>query len=90
MAPTTAIPGGDPTGPRTPERLGGPLGHENLARARGFSPGGGALRVRRLISARNAIYFHGEPAEEFTVGPGEDFRIGQTVFRLDAVSPEAG
>nr|MCU0980420.1 serine/threonine protein kinase [Pirellulaceae bacterium] len=49
---------------------------------------GGALRVRRLLSARNAIYFHGEPAEEFTVGPGEDFRIGQTVFRLDAVSPE--
>ena len=49
---------------------------------------GEALRVRRLISARNAIYFHGEPAEEFTVGPGEDFRIGQTVFRLDAVSPE--
>jgi serine/threonine-protein kinase len=41
-----------------------------------------------LLSARNAIYFHGEPAEEFTVGPGEDFRIGQTVFRLDAVSPE--
>ena len=49
---------------------------------------GEGLRVRRLISARNAIYFHGEPAEEFTVGPGEDFRIGQTVFRLDTVSPE--
>ncbi len=50
---------------------------------------GGTLRVRRLVSARNAIYFHGEPAEEFTVGPGEDFRIGQTVFRLDSVSPES-
>lgn len=49
---------------------------------------GGALRVRRLVSARNAIYFRGEPVEEFTVGPGEDFRIGQTVFRLDSVSSD--
>ena len=49
---------------------------------------GGELRVRRLVSARNAIYFQGRPAEEFTLNPGEDFRIGQTVFRLDAVSTE--
>ena len=42
------------------------------------------LRVRRLAGARNSIYLHGEALEEFTVGPGEDFRIGQTVFRLDS------
>ncbi len=46
------------------------------------------LRVRRLATARNSIYLRGEALEEFTVGPGEDFRIGQTVFRLDAASPE--
>ncbi len=46
------------------------------------------LRVRRLAAARNAIYLRGEAQEEFTVGPGEDFRIGQTVFRLDEVPSE--
>lgn len=45
----------------------------------------GRLRVRRLTTARNSIYLRGEAVEEFSVGPGEDFRIGQTVFRLDAV-----
>jgi len=46
------------------------------------------LRVRRLATARNSIYLRGEALEEFTVGPGEDFRIGQTVFRVDAVPSE--
>ncbi len=46
------------------------------------------LRVRRLTTARNSVYLRGEALEEFTVGPGEDFQIGQTVFRLDAVSTE--
>lgn len=50
-------------------------------------PEGEALRVRRLATARNAIYLRGEPMDEFIIGPGEDFRIGQTVFRLAAVSP---
>jgi serine/threonine protein kinase len=40
------------------------------------------LHVRRLESARNAIYLGDSPSEEFTVGPGEEFRIGRTIFRL--------
>ena len=48
------------------------------------------LRVRRLSTARNSIYLRGEALEEFTVGPGEDFRIGQTVFRLDPVPSGEG
>ena len=48
----------------------------------------GRLRVRRLATARNSIYLRGEAVKEFTVGPGEEFRIGQTVFRLDEVPSE--
>jgi serine/threonine protein kinase len=47
---------------------------------------GQVLRVRRLATARNSIYFRGEPVDEFLLEPGEDFRIGQTVFRLAALS----
>ena len=47
---------------------------------------GNRLRVRRLTTARNSIYVRGEPSEDFTVGPTEDFRIGKTTFRLAAAS----
>ena len=46
----------------------------------------GVLRVRRLSTARNSIYLHGKPVDEFAIGPGEEFRIGQTLFRLTAAS----
>ena len=47
------------------------------------------LRVRRLSTARNRIYVHGEPLEEFSISPGEDFRIGRTTFQMSvsAASP---
>jgi len=50
---------------------------------------GDRLRVRRLPSARNSIYLRGEVLNDFTVGPGEDFRIGRTVFHIEA-APLAG
>lgn len=48
---------------------------------------GDRLRIRCLATARNAIYLRGEPLADFTIGPGEDFRIGRTVFRVDIASP---
>ena len=51
---------------------------------------GDRLRVRCLGTARNAVYLHGEPLTDFTIGPGEDFRIGRTVFRVDVAAPAAG
>jgi len=47
---------------------------------------GDRLHVRRLATARNSIYVHGKPAENFTIGPREDFQIGKTVFRLTTPS----
>lgn len=44
---------------------------------------GDRLRVRRLPSARNSIYLRGEALNDFTVGPGDDFRIGRTVFHIE-------
>lgn len=49
---------------------------------------GEVLRVRRLATARNSIYVRGQAVDEFVLGPGEDFRIGQTVFRLSQASSE--
>lgn len=48
---------------------------------------GDRLRIRRLATARNAVYLRGEALTDFTIGPGEDFRIGRTVFRVDIASP---
>jgi serine/threonine protein kinase len=50
---------------------------------------GDRLHVRRLTTARNSIYVRGEPQEDFTVGPSEDFRIGKTTFRLTAASDKS-
>ena len=47
---------------------------------------GERLEVRCLENARNPIYRHEQPARQFEVGPGEEFRIGGTVFRLERVS----
>lgn len=40
------------------------------------------LKIECLASARNAIFFQGQPESEFTVVPGEHFVIGQTTFTL--------
>ncbi len=42
----------------------------------------GQLRVRRLDSARNPIYFQEAESTEVLVTAGEQFRIGHTVFQL--------
>lgn len=43
---------------------------------------GGELHVRRLPTARNPIFFHGEEHDSFRVKPGEHFVIGRTRFTL--------
>jgi adenylate cyclase len=43
----------------------------------------GKLTVTRLPSGRNQIVFSGEARDEFTLGPGEQFAIGQTTFQLE-------
>jgi adenylate cyclase len=40
------------------------------------------LRVRRLPTARNPVFFHGEEVETCEVHPGECFAIGETAFTL--------
>ncbi len=43
---------------------------------------GNRLRVRRLDSARNPIYYQDADSQEFFLISGEQFRIGRTVFQL--------
>lgn len=45
------------------------------------------LTVRRLEAARNPIWFRGDSQNEFTATIGEQFQIGDTVFRIGAVEP---
>ena len=45
----------------------------------------GRLRVsRRLLPTKttNPIFYKGNPADEFTIAPGDQFVIGETIFRL--------
>jgi len=48
----------------------------------------GRLEVRRLGTAKNPVFFQGEEQNRFTVGPREEFQIGQTVFRFSAAAGE--
>jgi tRNA A-37 threonylcarbamoyl transferase component Bud32 len=50
---------------------------------------GNRLRVRCLDEARNPAYFSGATLREFTIGLGEEFRIGTTIFRLEQSSGHA-
>ncbi len=50
---------------------------------------GERLHVRCLETALNPAYRLGEAVTEFSIGPGEDFRIGQTTFRVDRVPVQA-
>ncbi len=43
---------------------------------------GVCLQVKCLDTARNPIYFNGEPAREFSLAAGETFRIGNTRFEV--------
>jgi hypothetical protein len=47
------------------------------------------LYVQGLEGARNPIYRLGEISRQFTVFPGETFRIGLTTFRLNSSSTDA-
>jgi hypothetical protein len=47
------------------------------------------LYVQGLDDARNPIYRLGEISRQFTVFPGETFRIGLTTFRLNACSTDS-
>ena len=42
----------------------------------------GKLEVRKEPRAINRIYFHGNPSDQFTLTPGEQFVIGGTTFAL--------
>jgi adenylate cyclase len=50
---------------------------------------GDGLLVRRDPSARNPVFFHGEPLDEFTAAVGDSFVIGQTRFQVQESSPVA-
>ncbi|GAB4152722.1 MAG: adenylate/guanylate cyclase domain-containing protein [Planctomycetaceae bacterium] len=45
---------------------------------------GDVLTVRRLKTARNPVWVDEKPAEEFQIGIGESFQIGDTRFQLSA------
>lgn len=48
----------------------------------------GTLRVQRLATARNPIFFKGEEQDDFTATPGDFFVIGRTKFTLLAADPD--
>ncbi len=43
---------------------------------------GGRLRVNRLPSGRNPIFYHGRECDTFEMSPGDTFVIGQTRFSV--------
>jgi hypothetical protein len=49
---------------------------------------GERLVVQRIETARNPVYRFEQPAQHFELGPGEDFRIGGTTFRLERISAD--
>jgi len=42
------------------------------------------LNVRRIDGAKNAIFVQGEPRDEFSIGVGGTFVIGQTLFLVES------
>ena len=51
---------------------------------------GNQLKVKRLESARNPVYFQEVDTREFVIGAGQGFRIGQTIFQLVSVDLSDG
>ncbi|MFO0965943.1 MAG: adenylate/guanylate cyclase domain-containing protein [Gemmataceae bacterium] len=47
----------------------------------------GKLWVRRNPEATNQIFYQGAPADDFAIGPGEQFVIGKTTFQLEQDEP---
>jgi adenylate cyclase len=45
----------------------------------------GRLHVRCLSTAKNPIYYHEKAVADFELKVGEEFRIGQTLFKLDGL-----
>jgi adenylate cyclase len=43
----------------------------------------GVLHVEELETARNPIFFQGEPCKSFDLDPNGEFRIGETTFRFE-------
>jgi adenylate cyclase len=43
---------------------------------------GGRLSISKLPAARNPIFFHGKALDAFSLAPGENFVIGNTMFTL--------
>lgn len=50
---------------------------------------GDRLQVRCLEAARNSLHLRDAALRECTIGPGEEFRIGHTTFRLQVAAGEA-
>jgi adenylate cyclase len=55
----------------------------------------GRLEVRKILTAKNPLFFAGSEQNEFSIGPGEHFVIGETMFtfredrvRVDQRVPE--
>src|SRR5262245_34983706 len=48
---------------------------------------GGKLTVRKETEAKNAIFVFGEPRDEFRVGVGDTFIIGDTLFLIQENEP---
>ena len=46
---------------------------------------GNTIAVKRLDAARNPVYFQEVDTREFSIGPGQGFRIGQTMFQLVSI-----
>lgn len=47
----------------------------------------GRLLVRKAPEAKNSVFFFGEPRDEFTIGVGETFVIGDTLFLVQEDTP---
>jgi adenylate cyclase len=47
----------------------------------------GRLVIRKAPEAKNAIFFFGEPRDDFTIGIGDTFVIGDTLFLIQEDTP---
>ena len=72
---------GSALGPFAAHRLGGSLGPANLREHADLVYRDGRLRVKCLDTALNPTYRFGAVSKDFTLTPGEDFRIGSTTFK---------
>jgi adenylate cyclase len=50
----------------------------------------GKLHVRKHRNARNQIFYQGKAIDDFTIGPGEQFVIGETVFTVHETEGTVG